>query len=80
MLRDLRSDLKRRVLEVVPSDWPDLHQIAESLSAKYTETMGHRLADITHVATALHLGAKEFLSFDANQRRLADAESLDIPV
>jgi len=32
--------------------------------------------DILHVATALHLGAREFLSFDGNQRKLARAEGM----
>lgn len=41
---------------------------------------GHRLADILHVATALHLGVGEFLTFDANQRRLAVSEGLVVPV
>jgi predicted nucleic acid-binding protein len=33
-----------------------------------------------HVATALHLGAEEFLTFDANQKRLAVAEGLTVRV
>jgi len=31
-----------------------------------------------HLATALHLGAREFLSFDARQRRIAAAEGLAV--
>jgi predicted nucleic acid-binding protein len=31
---------------------------------------------VLHVATALHLGAREFLTFDASQRKLATAEKL----
>ena len=42
--------------------------------------MGHRLFDIVNVATALHLGASEFLTFDANQRQLAEAEGLRVPL
>jgi len=34
--------------------------------------------DVLHVATALHLGAREFLTFDANQRKLAAAEKLKV--
>lgn len=76
MLRDLQSDLRTKVLEVMPVDWSAVHQTAEELSERYTETKGHRLADILHVATALHLGADEFLTFDANQKALAEAEGL----
>ncbi|MBL9173883.1 MAG: PIN domain-containing protein [Verrucomicrobiales bacterium] len=80
MLKDLQSDLRSRVLEVTPVDWSDVHQIAEQLSARHTEENGHRLADILHVATALHLGSSEFLTFDANQKRLAVAEGMDVPI
>jgi predicted nucleic acid-binding protein len=41
-------------------------------------TGGHRSLDVLHVATALHLGAREFLTFDANQRKLALAENLKV--
>jgi predicted nucleic acid-binding protein len=80
MLRDLQSDLRTKVLEVVPADWSAVHQTAEELSERYTETKGHRLADILHVATALHLGADEFLTFDANQKTLAEAEGMLVKV
>lgn len=80
MLRDLQSDLAAKTIEVVSVDWADVHQIAERLSATYTEQSGHRLADIVHVATALHLGAGEFLTFDGNQKLLAKAEGMKVPV
>ncbi|MBK8094522.1 MAG: type II toxin-antitoxin system VapC family toxin [Verrucomicrobiaceae bacterium] len=80
MLRDLQSDLRTKVLEVMPVDWSAVHYTAEELSERYTETKGHRLADILHVATALHLGADEFLTFDANQKALAEAEGLVVKV
>jgi len=32
------------------------------------------------VATALHLGVTEFLTFDGNQKRLAEAEGLVVPL
>lgn len=80
MLRDLQSDIANSVLEVVAVDWPDVHRLAEQLSAKYTEFKGYRLADILHVATALHLGVAEFLTFDDSQRALAVAEGLAVPL
>ena len=48
--------------------------------AAHTESRGHRLADILHVATAIHLGAEEFLTFDSKQKRLAEAEGMTVPV
>lgn len=80
MLRDLQSDLTHGVLRVLPADWADVHRIAENLSGKYTASGGHRLADILHVATALHLAAPIFLTFDANQKKLAEAEGMKVPV
>lgn len=80
MLQHLQSDITAGVLEVVPVDWADVHRLSEVLSAKRTEAHGHRLVDILHVATALHLGRKEFLTFDPNQRQLAVAEGLVVPV
>jgi predicted nucleic acid-binding protein len=80
MLRNLQSDLGGGVLEVVGVDWPDVHRIAEELSAKHTVAGGHRLADILHVATALHLASPVFLTFDANQRKLAEAEGMSVPL
>ncbi len=80
MLRDLESDLRQGVLSTEPVDWALVHQLAETLSAKHTETGGHRLQDILHVATALHLGKAEFLTFDAPQKRLAEAEGMTVPV
>ena len=80
MLRDLQSDLNAGVLQVVTVDWADVHRLAEELSSKYTATGGHRLADILHVATALHLASPVFLTFDENQRRLAEAEGMSVPL
>jgi predicted nucleic acid-binding protein len=79
MLRDFQSDFVRGLFQVVPVDWPDVHRLAEELSAKYTEAEGHRFADILHVSTALHLGMTGFLTFDAGQKLLAQAEGLQVP-
>ncbi|MFM8790457.1 MAG: type II toxin-antitoxin system VapC family toxin [Chthoniobacterales bacterium] len=79
MLRDLRADLASGVIAVVPVDWTEVHKLAEILSAKHTESGGHRFADLLHIATALQLGAENFLTFDANQRAIARAEGMKTP-
>lgn len=79
MLRDLQSDLSTGVLSALPADWAGVFSLAEMLSAKHTESGGHRFADILHVATALQLGMDTFLTFDGNQRILAEAEGLVVP-
>jgi hypothetical protein len=38
------------------------------------------LFDILHVAAALKLGATEFLTFDGNQKKLAESEGLRVPL
>jgi predicted nucleic acid-binding protein len=63
---------------VISCDWAAVHAEAERLSAGYTAEGGHRSMDILHVATALSMGAREFLSFDGNQTGLASAEGLTV--
>ena len=77
-LADLQSDLDTGAVMVVTADWPDVHRLAETLSKRHTIAGGHRSLDVLHVATALHLGALEFLTFDTNQRKLAAAEHLKV--
>ena len=74
----LQTDLDTGAVVLVTADWPDVHRLAETLSKRHTVSAGHRAFDVLHVATALHLGAREFLTFDANQRKLAAAEKLKV--
>lgn len=53
---------------------------AKRLSTAHTLEGGHRSFDILHVAAAIVIGAERFLSFDRNQRRLAEAEGLAVPI
>jgi len=77
-LADLQADLDTGAVVVETTDWPDVHRLAETISKRHTIAGGHRSLDILHVATALHLGAPEFLTFDASQRKLATAEKLKV--
>jgi predicted nucleic acid-binding protein len=77
-LADLQTDLDTGAVVPVTADWPDVHRLAETLSKRHTMTGGHRSLDVLHVATALHLGARNFLTFDTNQRKLAAAEKLKV--
>lgn len=52
---------------------------AKRLSATHTLSGGHRGFDILHVAGALKLRASQFLTFDGNQKNLAEAEGLAVP-
>jgi len=80
MLADLKSDLVSGSLVIIPAPWPQVHGAAERLSELHTDSGGHRSMDILHVATALELGAKHFLTFDGNQKKLAEDEGMHVPV
>ncbi|NJK90717.1 MAG: type II toxin-antitoxin system VapC family toxin [Blastochloris sp.] len=80
MLADLKSDLVRGEVRTIPAPWPQIHLAAERLSELYTDASGHRAMDILHVATAIELGVEEFLTFDGNQKKLAEAEGLAVPL
>lgn len=60
--------------------WRAALQRAGDLSRKHTPTLGTRSLDVLHVACALELRMKQFLSFDQGQRKLAAAESLKLIV
>lgn len=51
---------------------------ARRLSSRHTMLGGFRTVDIIQVAAAVNIGAADFLTFDANQRKLARAEGLKI--
>jgi predicted nucleic acid-binding protein len=76
-LAALQANVASGALTLIPADWADVYAIAERLSAQFTRTTGVRAFDLLHVATALHFGAREFLSFDSNQRSLAAAEGMN---
>jgi len=78
-LAKLDENLADGFLLVMPVDWPDIASLADRLSARHTQKEGTRGFDIIHVATALHLGARKFLTFDAGQKRMALAEGLKVP-
>ncbi len=79
-LSTLQANISAGVFRQGQVDWADVHKIAERLAFKHTMKGGHRSFDVLHVASALHLGATEFLTFDGNQKKLAEVEGLIVPV
>lgn len=51
---------------------------AAALSREFTATMGCRALDILHVASALELQLRRFLTFDERQQQLAQATGLKL--
>ena len=58
----------------------DVVDEAKRLSATHTLTGGHRGFDILHVAASIRLKAKQLLTFDGNQKKLAEIEGLVVPL
>ena len=77
-LTRLQANLDAGAVTIVAAEWADVHRRAEDVSKRHTTSGGHRSLDILHVATALHLKAREFLTFDLNQRKLAAEEGLKL--
>ena len=80
MLEDWESDIALGLNKLVPYDSDAVLRLAGVYSKKRTAQGGHRSLDILHVATAVHLGAKEFLTFDGRQRALASHAGLKLPL
>lgn len=78
MLSVLDENIAGGAVAVVPVDWMEVHSIAEQLSSRYTAIGGHRALDILHLATAIHLKAPQFLTFDKNQSALTKATGLEV--
>ena len=75
-LSAMEDDIATGLVALIPCDWAAVHGRALQIANQQTGKGGHRGFDILHVATALELGAKEFLTFDAQQTRLAKAVGL----
>lgn len=67
-------------LQIRVCNLADVVDEAKRLSATHTLAGGHRGFDILHVATALVLKGRHFLTFDGNQKKLAEAEGLVVPI
>jgi predicted nucleic acid-binding protein len=80
MIDDWETDIASGLNELVPCDSDAVLRLAGFYSEQRTAQGGHRSLHILHVATAVHLGAKEFLTFDERQRALAKHAGLKIPL
>lgn len=65
-----------------PADllWRTVLKRAADLSRELTPKLGTRSLDVLHVASALELGMKRFVTFDERQGRLAAATGLKVIV
>ena len=80
MIERWEKNLAEGDVKLVSCDTEAVHQFAKSLSLRHTASGGHRTLDVLHVATAVHLGAKNFLTFDTRQKKLAKSVGLKTPL
>src|SRR5688572_3567585 len=77
IFREIEEDLDTQLFLIhVTLNYNETFRRAEKISSAHNETIGCRSADVFHVAAALELGFKEFLSFDKKQVQLAKAVGL----
>jgi predicted nucleic acid-binding protein len=58
--------------------WRGTLQRAADIAREHTPRLGCRSLDVLHVATALQLGFRQFLTFDRRQQQLARAVGLKL--
>lgn len=78
LLDAVEADTKTGVLVETPVSWAEVYSKAEALSVAHTKTLGTRGFDVLHVAAAIALGVKNFLTFDARQKSLAVKAGLKV--
>lgn len=78
VLAEIETDTKTGVLVETPVSWAEAYTEAEALSAAHSKTLGTRGFDVLHVAAAIALGTRNFLTFDARQKSLAVKAGLKV--
>jgi hypothetical protein len=75
---DLAEDFVNDRLQLVDVPWRAVLDQAAELSRQYTPALGTRSLDGLHVASALELGTRQFVTYDERQARLASACGLRV--
>ncbi len=77
-LMEIDRDVSAGNLDETPLIWSDVLHAAEQVGEKYSTKIGVRSLDLLHVAAAITLGAKMFLTFDVRQHALAKSAGLRV--
>lgn len=75
-LAALDDDFAQGRLVLTDISWRAALRLADDISRERTSALACRTLDILHVASALTLRCRHFLTFDARQRELAQAAGL----
>jgi predicted nucleic acid-binding protein len=76
--QDFTADVAAGRFVIVPIDHAAVLDRTLSLTQKHTAVVGTRSLDLIHIASALEMGATDFLSFDHRQRQTASSEGLNV--
>lgn len=77
-LADISADFANGHLYQADILWRSALNRAADLSIEHTPKLGTRASDVLHVACALELNCRRFLTFDVRQQQLADAVGMKI--
>lgn len=77
-LGDLAADFAADRLRLVDVPWRAVLDRAAELGRQYTSQHGTRSLDVLHVASALELEARYFVTYDKRQAKLAAAVGLKV--
>lgn len=75
-LADFETDLEESRLWLADVPWRKALDRAAELSRTHTPKLGTRTLDVLHVASALTIGSKTFVTYDDRQAALARAVGL----
>lgn len=76
-LKQIERDIVAGNLVEVALTTADIYEEAGRIGASYTSRLGIRTLDLLHVSSAVCLGVKIFLTFDARQHAVAKAVGLN---
>jgi predicted nucleic acid-binding protein len=77
-LAALDDDFSQGRLTFADVSWRAALRLAEDISRRHTAASACRTLEILHIASAVTLQCRHFLTFDVRQRKLAQAQSLKI--
>jgi predicted nucleic acid-binding protein len=77
-LRRSDEDVAGGYLKHTPLHWSDTLREAERLAQAHLTEIGARSGDLLHVASAVVLGARDFVTFDRRQAALARRAGLKV--
>ena len=76
ILRSIEEDMDDGTLDHQPLNWTESLRQAETIAGRRAMKMPCRSLDLWHVAAAIEMGVKDFVTFDQDQLALAKAEGI----